>query len=67
MERQYNHTIHRILRDRDWNQRTLRRLTGLHETRVSLIVNGSWVPSAHEQHKISKVLGVPREHLFKRD
>jgi transcriptional regulator with XRE-family HTH domain len=64
MKRQYNYKIHKILRQQGLNQRQLSNRCGLHETRVSEIVRGAWVPNKTEQGKVAKALNVEAKEIF---
>ena len=53
------------LLDNRMNQRDLARAAGIHETRVSLIVNGRFIPSQKEADLIAGALKKDAGDLFK--
>ena len=60
-----NRNIVLALLDNRFTQRELARRSGVHETRISLMVNGRLVPSESEADRIAKALKRKPFELFK--
>ena len=60
-----NRNIISALLDNRFTQRELARRSGVHETRLSLMVTGRLIPSEHEAERIAKALGRTPLELFK--
>ena len=60
-----NRNIVFALIDNRFTQRELARRSGVHETRLSLMVNGRLIPSESEAERIAKALGRTPLELFK--
>ena len=65
MKRRYNHDLHRKLVDQGIRQKDLGGMVGLHETVVSNIITGAFIPNERTRVKIAKALGCQTEEVFK--
>ncbi len=53
-----------IILRREISQRKLSELSEIDECRISLIVNGRYIPTTQQEFKIALALGLDREQLF---
>lgn len=49
---------------RDWTQRRLAEVAGIHESTLSRIMRGRYVPDELEKAQIAKALGVSATEIF---
>lgn len=59
-----NTTLLVAIRERNLTQRSLAQLVGIHETLISLVVNGRYRLDSMQQKKVAAVLGKTPKELF---
>ena len=57
--------LKKILFEQDISQRDLARSSGIHESIISMIVNGKYLPDDLQMQKISRVIGLDPEVIFR--
>ena len=60
----YNSKLRDAIREKFGSQRDFAAKIGMHESRVSLVVNGRWVLTESEMKRWARALGVPMEQVF---
>ena len=65
MKRNFNHELHRKLQDQGIRQKDLGAMVGLHQSTVSTIIHGAFIPNDRQKLRIAKALGCKAEEIFK--
>lgn len=66
MERRKKSMVKALLFERDLTQKDLSRETGIHESILSMFMNGKYILDGVQQSRIAKVLDCPVERLSAR-
>jgi DNA-binding XRE family transcriptional regulator len=65
MKRQFNHELHKKLMEQGIRQKDLGSMVRLHQSTVSTIIHGAFIPNERTKVKIAKALGCPVQEIFK--
>jgi DNA-binding XRE family transcriptional regulator len=65
MKRRFNYDLHKKLLDQGIRQKDLGTMVGLHQSTVSTIIHGAFIPNERTKLKIAKALGCPMQEIFK--
>jgi len=64
---EYNHRLHRKLKENRMRQEDMAQKIGISRSVISGIITGRLVPKEKEVIQISAILGVPPEEIFKKE